>query len=392
MQEEAKAFNRLKIKRIWIPICIGLSISLFLLVRSMQGVHFVKATASTEATHSWVDANHNGKIDFWDSKEFRLQKQGGTYRQATFSDVFQEANWSMYSFLWLGAALLMMVLRDAAYVLRIRLLTDKQLSWRQCFDVIMLWEFASALLPGTVSGSTVAMFILHKEKISMGRSTAIVIITSLMDNLFFVIFVPILLLFLGKSAFFGTETSALNTGIFYLFVGGYILMTCICCILFMGIFIFPNLVLYVLHLIFSIPFLRRFQRKVQRIGIEVRITAHQFKRYSFVYWLKVVAASFLSRMGRYWVINCLLMAFIPLTFSENLRVFAKEFVLWVMLLASPTPGASGMAEWSFSTLLNEYAPSIVLITLLALLWRLVSYFPYLFIGAFVLPRWLKKKL
>jgi hypothetical protein len=34
--------------------------------------------------------------------------------------------------------------------------------------------------------------------------------------------------------------------------------------------------------------------------------------------------------------------------------------------------------------------SSLLLVGLAVLWRLLAYFPYLFIGAFLLPKWLKK--
>src|SRR5690606_7897917 len=112
------------------------------------------------------------------------------------SDILKSIDWTVQSFFWLLAAFAMMGVRDFGYMLRIRTLTDKQLSWKQSFYVIMIWEFASALTPGVVGGSAVAMFILNKEKISMGRSTAIVVITALMDNLFFILIVPLLLLFI----------------------------------------------------------------------------------------------------------------------------------------------------------------------------------------------------
>jgi len=51
--------------------------------------------------------------------------------------------------------------------IRIRALTDQELSWRQSFNVIMLWEFASALAPGMLGGGFVfAIFILNRERIN----------------------------------------------------------------------------------------------------------------------------------------------------------------------------------------------------------------------------------
>ena len=59
------------------------------------------------------------------------------------------------------------------------------------------------------------------------------------------------------------------------------------------------------------------------------------------------------------------------------------------MMVSPTPGGSGVAEYAFGELLASFSTSAILIVGLAILWRLISYFPYLFIGAFILPRWLK---
>ncbi|MBT5977294.1 MAG: UPF0104 family protein, partial [Flavobacteriales bacterium] len=56
-------------------------------------------------------------------------------------------NWTWTSTLWIGVALVMVALRDIGYMIRIRILTEKKLNWRQAFDVIMLWEFASSVTP-----------------------------------------------------------------------------------------------------------------------------------------------------------------------------------------------------------------------------------------------------
>ena len=63
---------------------------------------------------------------------------------------FENIHWTYYSTLAIFIAILLMGVRDLAYMYRIRLLTDKQLSWRQSFDVIMLWEFASSVTPSIV--------------------------------------------------------------------------------------------------------------------------------------------------------------------------------------------------------------------------------------------------
>lgn len=44
----------------------------------------------------------------------------------------------------------------------------------------------------------------------------------------------------------------------------------------------------------------------------------------------------------------------------------------------------------FKNFLGEFIDNKTLTSSLALLWRLISYYPYLFIGAIVLPRWVNR--
>ena len=94
--------------------------------------------------------------------------------------------------------------------------------------------------------------------------------------------------------------------------------------------------------------------------------------------------------SRYLVINALLQAFISLSVIDHVHVLAKQLILWLFMLVSPTPGGSGIAEYAFGELLSDFTSSAMLLVALAILWRLISYFPYLVIGSILLPVWLRK--
>ena len=71
------------------------------------------------------------------------------------------------------------VVRDVAYMVRIRVLTDNFLSWRKSFQVIMIWEFASAVIPPSLGGGfAVAIYLLNKEKIELGKSISVILFSS----------------------------------------------------------------------------------------------------------------------------------------------------------------------------------------------------------------------
>lgn len=376
--------------RVWIPLIIGLGVAGYLLYSNLNEVRFVEVNANEVGTHLWKDSNNNGIVEHWLEEEF-LPDAAGQYRKQNISDILSDIQWSGQSTVFILLAVLMIFVRDMGYIIRIRLLTDKKLSWHRSFVVIMIWEFASALSPGVVGGAAVAMFILNREKIPMGRATALVVITAFMDNLFFVLCVPIVVMIVEYSVMFADFSGDVSGGLITLFWLGYGIIVLISLMLFISLFFQPRLIKSMLMLIAKLPFIKKYREDFQRTGDEIVITSKEFRGRSAKFWLGIFGATFLSWTGRYLVINMILAAFLSLGFYEHFVVLAKQFALWVIMLISPTPGASGVAEWGFTRLLGSFATSGLLISSLAILWRLISYFPYLFIGSLLMPRWLKKK-
>jgi hypothetical protein len=64
--------------------------------------------------------------------------------------------------------------------------------------------------------------------------------------------------------------------------------------------------------------------------------------------------------------------------------------MWIMMLVMPTPGGSGFVETIFNSYMAEFVPVAGFVVVMALIWRLVTYYPYLFIGVFMAPAWVNK--
>lgn len=304
---------------------------------------------------------------------------------------FENINWTLHTAFWLFMCLVMMAIRDIGYMVRIRILTDKKISWRQSFDVIMLWEFASALSPSVVGGSGIAMFILNREKIPLGRSTAIVLVTALLDELFYIIMVPVCILLAGWANLFPLDMEknlfGLSLGIKGIFYAGYIFIFLLTTIILLSVFFFPKGFKKVLTGIFSLPILKRWQEKAIQVGDEVIITSTELKGKKFLFWMRCFAATFFSWTARFLVINCLILAFVAS--ADHFIIYARQMVMWVIMLISPTPGSSGIAEVVFQGFLAEYTlPNLA--GFQALLWRALSYYPYLLMGIIIFPRWFKR--
>ncbi|MFW5872685.1 MAG: hypothetical protein ACOCVN_01740, partial [bacterium] len=107
-----------------------------------------------------------------------------------------------------------------------------------------------------------------------------------------------------------------------------------------------------------------------------------------------ILATFFSWTARYWVLNMLLISFFTVKvygLQSHLIIFARQLAMWIMMLVSPTPGASGFSEYVFARYLGEFIPIAGFVVIMALTWRLVTYYPYLVIGVILLPKWIRDK-
>lgn len=382
-----------------LPVALGLAVAAFLLYLNLTDTRFEEVTGSQCGEYAWVDANNDNVVNSGDEAEFvKVENCEGQYRLRTYQDTLGDIDWTWTSTMWIFMALLGMVVRDLAYMYRIRVLTDNELSWRQSFRVIMLWEFASALTPSVVGGSGIAMFILNREKINLGKSTAIVLVSALLDELFYITMVAIVLIAIGTSNLFPVNlqktifgTTFGTQGLFWIGYGFIFILTTAILI---GVFFIPRTLKYLLLQIFRLPILRRWRYNVIQIGDDIITTSKELKGKPLMYWIKSFGSTYVSWTARYLVVNFLILAFISPEsgmisgFKEHVLIYARQLVMWVIMLISPTPGSSGVAEFAFSGFFKEFIP-LGLVGALALLWRLISYYPYLFIGAIILPKWLR---
>lgn len=375
-------------KRILIPISIGLLATMYLMYASLSKDRY---EPSEQGNYIWVDANHDGKQQ---NKEFHLTEDGqGDFRKFDYKSVLGEIDWTWTSTVWLFVALCMMATRDIAYMYRIRVLTDYKISWRNSFDTIMLWEFASAITPSVVGGSGVAVYIVHKEGVELGRSTAVVMVTALLDELFYIIMVPVIIAIVGFFDLFPLSLEKTLMGITIgtkeLFVIGYFFIVVLTSIISIAIFLSPEKFRQILIKLFSIRLLSKWKQGAIKTGDDIVITSKELKGKPIGFWIKAFGATLFSWTARFWVVNFIILAFTTLSLGDHFSIYARQLVMWVIMLISPTPGGSGIAEFIFSGFLKDFIP-IGLPIIMALLWRLASYYPYLFIGAVLLPGWIKR--
>lgn len=305
------------------------------------------------------------------------------------AEVFSNFHFTLRAIAMLILAFMFMAGRDLGYMIRIRLFADGTLSWRQAFRVIMLWEFTSAITPSTVGGAAVAVLFVNREGLSVGKSATIVMLTAFFDELLFVLFFPLLFLALGGDAMFGFAGAEIMLP---LILTGYFVKLLLVVGLSYGLFINPRGMKWLIVRFFALPFLRRWKLDAQQTGDDIILSSQEIKCYRRSFWIKAFAATALSWCSRFLVANAIFMAFFAI--SDHLLIFARQFAMWIMMIISPTPGGSGFAEYIFQNFLGDIVPvqtatQAGTVAMIALMWRFVTYYPYLFIGAIILPRWIK---
>lgn len=308
---------------------------------------------------------------------------------------FDVINFTSLSIFWLFIALLFMASRDFGYMIRLKVLSNNKFTWRQAFRVIMLWEFTSAVTPSVVGGTSLAIIYVHKEGVSVGESSAIVMATSFLDELYFILMFPLLFLLISPEHLFsiGSQNPGISfeNSFFYFAVIGYSVKFAYTLFISYGLFINPQMIKRFILWVFKLKFLRRFRKSARKAGFDLVNNSKEFKKKSFLFWLKAFMATAFSWTARYWVVNAMFVAFFVVE-KGHFLLFGRQLVMWIMMLVSPTPGGSGFSEYVFSEYLGDFLPPVAGIAIImAFIWRLFTYYPYLFIGAVIVPKWIKSK-
>lgn len=307
------------------------------------------------------------------------------FDQLDFS-VIQLDRWQLW--LSFALALLFFVSQNFFMTCRYKFLTRDLLNWRQVFRVNVLCEFTSAVTPSSVGGSGLIFLYLYKEGVSAGKSTAVMIASLFLDELFLCVSCALLALLFPVDELFGGGwwlTSSVKW-IYAIVVAVVALWTLF---LYLALFCKPDWVRSVLLTVFSLPLLRRVKERVRKLSDDLVTSSHEMSRLGLAYWLKALGITALSWCSRYAVAVALLLAF---TTRGNLWLaYARQWVLWMISLVSPTPGGSGVSEFMFKVYYADFfsAGDVATTLLVIVLWRLITYYSYLVVGISIVPRWLK---
>lgn len=302
---------------------------------------------------------------------------------------FQQIQWNRKLWYFLAIALAIYVLRHLFYALRLKILSEHEFTFRHAIELVFIWEFASAISPTSLGGSAVAVFFLSQEKISGAKAVSIVLYTVIVDTLFFLVSLVFLLTVFGpvlirpdmSSMFVGYGITFMLVWLFMLFYGG---------ILVWGLFK-PRVIRRFLMGLAKLPFIRRFKGALYQIGQDVIVTAAELRTKPFSFHFQAILLTIGAWVAKFLTVNFIILALVNTdwTFMEHFLIYARSQTMYVITQFSPTPGGSGIMEFMFSGFFKDFISKGVG-SVAALLWRLITYYPYLILGALIIPAWVSR--
>ena len=281
-------------------------------------------------------------------------------------------------------ALLVSFLRVWATAAKFRVLSEQTVSWLGAFRITLTWDFTSAVTPSTIGGAPMATYAMTKEGLKLGESTAIILYSVLLDQIWFALAIPILL-FSGiyfevvppEAGMIG-EASMLILYIFLLSYAG---------LLAYGVLVNPAAIKKVVKYVFRLPLLKRWEEKISAEAENLESYAHQLRKKPLSFLLKAFLFSTSSWLCRIALPTIVILSLLP---APEILSVLRSLAMNLTFLVVPTPGGSGGVEGLFvlfqgpllfmspSEIAMEVRESFIGLSLF--LWRVISYYIAIGVG------------
>lgn len=285
---------------------------------------------------------------------------------------------------------LLLLLKDFCNMLRIGFLSGGEFGLSNVFYVVLLWEFAIAVTPPVIGATAVLVFIMLKEGLSFGKALAYTMLAAIMDNLFFLTASPLAILLSGGAVIPDSPVAenGLGASLSYLFYLSYGSIAFFTAFMSSAILFLPKTIRRLLESLVSLRLFQRWKPAVTKQSQELELASRVLKGKPFSFWLKLIGFTYLVWLLKYSIVNSVMAGFVPLGADDHLLAIGRHIIMWVVMLVSPSPGNAGSAEFIFGAFYNQFLGEYTFVA--SVVWRMVTFYPYLIIGALLLPKWGKR--
>lgn len=267
-----------------------------------------------------------------------------------------------------------MFLKVYFFAAKIRFLADKTINWMASLRIALTWDFASAITPSTIGGAPIATYAMTREGIKLGKSSAIVLYGVLLDQFWYAMAVPILLV---SSIYYNVIPDGIgmvgNVTMFVIYAGLLIYGG----LLAYGLLINPLAMKRLVELVFRLPLLRKFADKVNAEADNLVDYSRELRQKPFSFVVKAFLLSTLSWLCRVALPVIVVLSLLP---AHEILLTLRSLSMNLAFLIIPTPGGSGGVEGLFAVFLGPLIDRSGFIGLAVFVWRVITYYFSIGIG------------
>lgn len=313
-----------------------------------------------------------------------------TYDEGALRDMVLTVNpWIML------AAVFSVVVRVVTGGWRLSFVSRHRLSFKQGLRAQLAWDFASNVTPSVVGGAPVAAYYISRESqvdsvsgtpISIGEVTAMMTFTMLLDQVWFAITVPVVLI---SAAFL--EVIPLEAGRLGIWTISAYFVVFMC---YTGVFAYstlfrPDVLGKIADRVFRLPFLRRYRERVagEMATFEERATVLRSQPGDF--FARGLLLSSFTWISRYLLVVLIFWSFV--TDIDKWLLFLRSIAMTMSSLIMPTPGGAGGIEGLYVLFFGSMLPDTALLAPSLLVWRFLGYYVFLIMGIGLSTRHIQRR-
>jgi uncharacterized protein (TIRG00374 family) len=314
-----------------------------------------------------------------------------TYDEGAIREMIRAVNpWIM------AAAVLSVVVRVLTGGWRLSFISRHRLSFRQGLRAQLAWDFASNVTPSVVGGAPVAAYYIARESevddngktpISMGEVTAMMTFTMLLDQVWFALTVPLVLV----SAIF-LEVIPSEAGRFGLWTitAYFIVFMCYTGIFAYGTLFRPAILGRIADAVCRLPLLRRYRERVAREMETFEERASVLRHQPGDFFLRGLLLSSFTWISRYVLVVLIFWSFVP--DIDKWLLFLRSVAMTMSSLIMPTPGGAGGIEGLYALFYGSMLPDTALLAPSLLVWRFLGYYIFLILGIGLSTRHIQRRV
>ena len=271
-----------------------------------------------------------------------------------------------------------LVLQVGAAAVRLRHIAQGMLTLRQAVRAQISWDFLSSITPSALGGGPFAAVLISREnKLPLGRVSALMLFSMLMDQVWFATLIVALFGLATVLPVFPTALGAASIGTVVLYLVGLLAWIAF----FATATLFrPDLIEWAAQKVVRIKWLRRFEGFVMTETTKLKRQAKILRGQPLRFYAVGFGLTMVVWCSRYAI--ALYSAYAVASIARPVLFYFRTAALWLVGLVMPTPGGSGGMEGLYLLFLAPLLPEGTAGAAL-LGWRMIAYYLVLVVGAFV---------